>query len=162
MLYQRGDDPKMSVSAERQQCAHVSERSSIRHCVRLMYKVPSLLVIFSPTSVQILMGRWDKQVDSMSDLLNKWWLLQGSGLSACLVFQLPCSYFLFCWFFFCLFVCLWTNYQNSVWADGLWWRQILEMLNWLVVLGFTWATNGGDKLYPSAESSQTGGINCTH
>lgn len=80
-----GADPKMSVSAKRQQCAHVTCRSFIHHSVRLMYKVPSLPVIFSHTSVEIQMGRWDKQVESMPDLLNKWWLPRGSGLSSCQV-----------------------------------------------------------------------------
>lgn len=120
MLYRGGDDPKMSVSAKRQQCAHVTYRSFIRHRVRLTYKVPSLPVIFSQTSVEILMGRWDKQVDSVPDLLNKWWLPQGSGLSAWQILQLPSSCFFFLLFASELIIRIVSELMDS--GGGRYWK----------------------------------------
>lgn len=57
MLYQREDDRKVALSGKMRRCVHVTHQSFIHQGVRLMYKVPSLTIIFCETSVEILIGR---------------------------------------------------------------------------------------------------------
>lgn len=62
MLYQREDDQEVSVSGTTRQCVHVTHQCFIHQGVRLMYKVPSLTIIFSETPAEILIGRSDKEM----------------------------------------------------------------------------------------------------
>lgn len=48
MLYQTGDDQKVSVSDKMRQCVHVTHQYFIHQGVRLIYKVPSLTIVSEP------------------------------------------------------------------------------------------------------------------
>lgn len=48
MLYQTGDDQKVSVSDKTRQCVHVTHQYFIHQGVRLIYKVPSLTIVSEP------------------------------------------------------------------------------------------------------------------
>lgn len=88
------------------------------------------------------MGRWDKEVDSMPDLLNKWWLPQGSGLSTCQILSLRCSVFF-------QPVYLWTNCQNSIWAITYFVKErMLGLLNWALLEPLMVYTNCSKVLNP--------------